>query len=96
MQTQVLSLCCLSKYIPKSRVTILFDVKERLILDKDSIMYMKKGFYSLRFLCQNKNILNANINKPLCETMVLFHSNCCDVLYLVQGSCIDDADVFQL
>lgn len=50
---------------------------------------MQKSFSSLKLIYACRHILNFNLRKMLCESLVLSHFNYCDVVF---GFCIDEYD----
>lgn len=54
---------------------------------------IKKGFYNLRLIYQNNNVLDRSIRRLLCKANVSSYSNHCDIVY---GACIDANDALRL
>ncbi|CAH0559663.1 unnamed protein product [Brassicogethes aeneus] len=50
---------------------------------------VKKAFYNLKNIYSQRHLLNTNIKKLVCDSMVLSHFNYCDALY---GFCLTKID----
>ena len=70
---------------------VLFDSKLRFRSQVSKIV--KTSYYSLRNLYKSKHILNRQLRKQLCESLVLSHCNYCSFVY---GPCLDAESKYRL